>query len=69
MTANSVHLPHDLRGRVPNRIIDEVHGINRVVYDISGRPPGHIRGGVGRLTITEQAAARSERQGLRSLPR
>ncbi|MFN5447440.1 MAG: glutamine-hydrolyzing GMP synthase, partial [bacterium] len=42
MTAHWAHLPHDLQGRVSNRIINEVRGINRVVYDISGKPPATI---------------------------
>jgi GMP synthase (glutamine-hydrolysing) len=42
MTAQWAHLPHDLLGRVSNRIINEVRGINRVVYDISGKPPATI---------------------------
>ncbi|MFT5591607.1 MAG: GMP synthase (glutamine-hydrolyzing), partial [Bradyrhizobium sp.] len=42
MTAHWAHLPHELLGRVSNRIINEVPGINRVVYDISGKPPATI---------------------------
>ncbi|MCE2969470.1 MAG: glutamine-hydrolyzing GMP synthase [Burkholderiales bacterium] len=42
MTAHWEHLPHELLGRVSNRIINEVRGINRVVYDISGKPPATI---------------------------
>ncbi|SAK54120.1 glutamine-hydrolyzing GMP synthase [Caballeronia ptereochthonis] len=42
MTAHWAHLPHDLLGHVSNRIINEVRGINRVVYDISGKPPATI---------------------------
>ncbi|MFM8547014.1 MAG: glutamine-hydrolyzing GMP synthase [Betaproteobacteria bacterium] len=42
MTAHWAHLPHELLGRVSNRIINEVRGINRVVYDISGKPPAKI---------------------------
>ncbi len=42
MTAQWAHLPHDLLARVSNRIINEVRGINRVVYDISGKPPATI---------------------------
>jgi len=38
MTAHWAELPYDLLGRVSNRIINEVRGINRVVYDISGKP-------------------------------
>ena len=42
MTAHWAHLPHALLGKVSNRIINEVRGINRVVYDISGKPPATI---------------------------
>ena len=42
MTAQWAELPHALLGRVSNRIINEVRGINRVVYDISGKPPATI---------------------------
>ena len=42
MTAHWAHLPHELLGRVSNRIINEVQGINRVVYDVSGKPPATI---------------------------
>jgi GMP synthase (glutamine-hydrolysing) len=42
MTADWVRLPYDLLGRVANRIINEVRGVNRVVYDISSKPPGTI---------------------------
>ncbi len=42
MTAHWAELPHSLLGRVANRIINEVRGINRVVYDISSKPPATI---------------------------
>jgi GMP synthase (glutamine-hydrolysing) len=42
MTAHWAHLPHSLLAQVSNRIINEVRGINRVVYDISGKPPATI---------------------------
>ena len=42
MTAKWSELPYDLLGRVSNRIINEVRGINRVVYDVSGKPPATI---------------------------
>ena len=42
MTADWARMPHDLLGRLSNRIINEVHGVNRVVYDISSKPPGTI---------------------------
>ena len=42
MTAHWAPLPHELLAKVSNRIINEVRGINRVVYDISGKPPATI---------------------------
>ena len=42
MTAHWSHLPYELLGRASNRIINEVRGINRVVYDVSGKPPATI---------------------------
>ena len=42
MTADWAHLPYELLGKLSNRIINEVHGVNRVVYDISSKPPGTI---------------------------
>jgi GMP synthase (glutamine-hydrolysing) len=42
MTAEWAKLPYELLGKVSNRIINEVKGINRVVYDISGKPPSTI---------------------------
>ena len=42
MTANWAELPYALLGKVSNRIINEVRGINRVVYDVSGKPPATI---------------------------
>jgi GMP synthase (glutamine-hydrolysing) len=42
MTAHWAHLPYELLGRMSNRIINEVRGINRVVYDVSGKPPATI---------------------------
>jgi GMP synthase (glutamine-hydrolysing) len=42
MTADWVQLPYDLLGRISNRIINEVRGVNRVVYDISSKPPATI---------------------------
>jgi GMP synthase (glutamine-hydrolysing) len=42
MTADWSHLPHDLLARISTRIINEVKGVNRVVYDISSKPPATI---------------------------
>lgn len=42
MTADWVQLPYDLLNRISNRIINEVRGVNRVVYDISSKPPATI---------------------------
>ena len=42
MTADWAQLPHDLLARVSSRIVNEVRGVNRVVYDISSKPPSTI---------------------------
>ncbi|MCM8813704.1 MAG: glutamine-hydrolyzing GMP synthase [Candidatus Omnitrophica bacterium] len=42
MTADWAHIPPDVLARVSNRIINEVKGVNRVVYDISSKPPATI---------------------------
>jgi GMP synthase (glutamine-hydrolysing) len=42
MTADWSHLPHDLLARISTRVINEVKGVNRVVYDISSKPPATI---------------------------
>jgi GMP synthase (glutamine-hydrolysing) len=42
MTAHWAELPYTLLGKVSNRIINEIRGINRVVYDVSGKPPATI---------------------------
>ncbi|MFN3884623.1 MAG: glutamine-hydrolyzing GMP synthase [Rhodocyclaceae bacterium] len=42
MTARWAELPHELLSRVSNRIVNEIRGISRVVYDITGKPPGTI---------------------------
>ena len=42
MTADWTHLPHELLSKMSTRIINEVRGVNRVVYDISSKPPATI---------------------------
>ena len=42
MTAHWAHLPYDFLDHVARRIVNEVRGVSRVVYDISGKPPATI---------------------------
>ena len=42
MTADWYQFPHEILGRISTRIINEVHGVNRVTYDVSSKPPATI---------------------------
>ncbi len=42
MTADWSHLPYDLLAKISNEIINNIKGVNRVVYDISSKPPATI---------------------------
>ncbi len=42
MTVDFAHIPYEVLGKISNRIINEVKGVNRVVYDITSKPPGTI---------------------------
>ena len=42
MTADWVDLPHEVLKTISNRIVNEVHGVNRVVFDVTSKPPGTI---------------------------
>jgi GMP synthase (glutamine-hydrolysing) len=42
MTADWFQFPHDVLGTISSRIINEVRGVNRVVYDVSSKPPSTI---------------------------
>jgi len=42
MTADWAKIPHAVLERISNRIVNEVRGINRVVYDVTSKPPGTI---------------------------
>ncbi len=59
MTAHWAHLPYDFLGRVSNRFINEVNGISRVVYDISGKPPLRLSGNESAPALSGTSLARN----------
>jgi GMP synthase PP-ATPase subunit len=58
MTARWAHLPYELLERVSNRIINEISGISRVTYDISGKPPATQAAGDDRVGVYSGRAVR-----------
>ena len=57
MTADWSRLPHDLLARASTRITNCVKGVNRVVYDVTSKPPGHDRVGIIRTAFTGSVSA------------
>ncbi len=51
MTADWVHLPYEFLAKTSNEIINKVRGINRVVYDISSKPPANNRVGIKKTRL------------------
>src|SRR5205085_1320331 len=68
MTADIVDLPHDVLTRISTRIVNEVKGINRVVYDITSKPPGTIEWERSAVLGTRYSVLRKEPEITQRIP-
>ena len=69
MTADFFHFDMEFLGRVANRIVNEVRGINRVVYDVTSKPPARSSGSEGSIERGQSSKIKRRPTLLSSLPR